>query len=165
MKITLLIQIILLYILTGCSILEIKTSEDYDVSALDLIGKDFYSLDETLKDGTITTRIRFNNDENWTFQIYEDEYQIYADTNVFLQTHTIPGYIERLINLDDYQIIEFYIDNWVAPGWKTYRIDRYYFGDYDCIMLIEVAEQMIKVGEYEWVDMWHADTTFLYELE
>jgi len=144
-------------ILNSCAM----ENADYDVSVDDLVGHQYMSLDDQMKDGTFTTVMDFKSD--LTFEIREDEYFIYPDHKEYLRTKVIPGYIEGTINTEYYQIIEFYIDNFIAPGWKTYRITDYNFGDYDCLMLIEVAEQNLG-GGWEWVDMNVGDTTYLYDL-
>jgi len=161
MVMTLLTGILLL--ITACGITDIE--DTYSNSVGDLLNRNFYSLAEALPNGTQTTRIMF---EDADFKIEEDNYANYGNGEYeYLHTLNIFGVITHKYNTDDYQVIEFYINNFAAPGYKYYRIKNTTYNGEDCLMLIEMKQQqyVTSSGGYamEWVTFWHGDTTYLAE--
>ena len=162
------VKIILLGIIISLSSCSSTSLEDtYEHSVKDLLNRDFYELNEGLKDGTQLVRIMFKNPD---FKIEEDNYAYTVSTGKYQYLHTtnIFGKITKTINTDNCQVIEFYINNFVAPGYKYYSIKTGSYNGVDCLKLVEMKQQQHWSSSshsycMEWVEWFHGESVYLYE--
>jgi len=156
--------LLIIIILNSCESL----TPEYELTYEELLGKSFLILDEHLKDGTPTTRLIFGNKSAMT--ILEDKYLYYPATHEYKYSYTdkINGEIREVHNTDYFQVIDFYIHNYVAPGLKSYKIVPGYYNGLKCIMLVEMAygpDHSYSYHNNSWGTKLHGDTSYLYEYD